>query len=365
MLAPLLSLVLLADAAPDASPQGPSVTAPSPAADRTSTAPALDPVPINPVLDLFGAFDATWPTGGLGTNAFSVPRALGGVEAVTERWRGRLVVEGVYSTEGGALVGTAGDSQVLRVREAFAGYRWRFLEGRVGAIPSPQFAPLEHAWSLRQLSADGLETFHLATPTDFGASVRAWLPAEMGWVSVAVMNGEGVSQRELNRAKNLEFAATVRPATSMRALTLVGAGTLGSTGTAASRADRVGGGVLWDSGWLGAGATAHAFFGLGDDGGRRGVLLQGFAHLLLAERLFVAVRAERLWRDLAASSDDTVTRLLLGTGVRLPGGVDLLVEAQRSQLSDLARVSLPGAEATSVRLVARLTPFTSTLEDWR
>lgn len=326
---------------------------------------ALGPVELTPQLDLFGSFEGDFPADAKSYNRFAVPRALAGLEVHAEGVRGRLLVEGVYSTEGGALIGTAGDSEVIRLREAWGGYRWRFLEARLGVIPDPQFAPLEHAWAFRQLAPDGLEAFHLASPADFGASLRGWLPADFGWVALAITNGEGYGQRELNTGKNLTLAANVRPVPALKQLEVVATGVLGSSGVGNTRADRLGGGVLWDGGWVGAGVTAHAFWGLADDGGRRGLLLQAFARVQLFERLLLAVRGEHLWRDFSATADDSVSTLAAGAGVRLGYGCELFAEYERDALSPLARASLPGADVNAVRVVVRLNPFLSQLEDWR
>jgi hypothetical protein len=350
------------------------------AADEVSNAPApapssevptlpssfkLGPLQISPQLDLFGSFEGLWPNGAPSYDTFAVPRALAGLELSAEGFRGRFLLEGVYSTDGGALIGTAGDSEVLRLREAWGGYRWRFLEARLGVIPDPQFAPLEHAWAFRELTADGLEAFHLVPPADFGASLRAWLPGDFGWIALAVTNGEGYGQRELNNGKNVTLAATVRPVPSMRPLEVVASGVLGSTGVGNTRSDRLGGGVLWDDGWLGAGVTAHAFWGLDDDGGRRGLLLQAFARAQLFDRLLLAVRGQHLWRDFSASSDDSVTTVAAGVGARLGYGFEVFAEYERDALSPVARAAIPGGDVNVVRVVARLNPFLSHLEDWR
>ncbi len=362
----VVSLLLLGAAWPaGAQPAAAQTTGGATPAASPSATLTLGPLALTPSVDLFGAFDARWPTDASRYDAFTVPRALAGFEVSGLGLRGRLLMEGVYSTEGGALVGTAGDSEVLRLREAWGGYRWRFLEARLGMIPSPLFAPLEHAWALRELAADGIEAYGLAHPADLGASLRAWLPADFGWVALSATNGEGYTQRELNRGKSFDLSLTLRPVRSLRPLELVANGTLGSTGLAQTRADRLGGGVLWDDGWLGAGATAHAFFGLEDDGGRRGLLLQGFVRARFFDRLLVAVRADHLWRDFSAAGDDSSTTLVLAVGAQLWPGVELMAEYQREALSPLARSALPGTDANVVRVVARLDPFASQLEDWR
>jgi len=370
-----LSLLLLAGEPVPAAEEAPPPPAEAPAtraaAVRSTPSPpaspffTLGPLTLSPWLDVFGSFEGDWPTGAASYNHFAVPRSLAGLELSAEGFRGRFLIEGVYSTDNGALIGTAGDSIVLRLREAWGGYRWRFLEARLGVIPDPQFGPLEHAWGFRELSPDGLEAFRLVAPADFGASLRAWLPAELGWVALSVTNGEGYGQRELNTGKNLTLSATVRPLSFARQLEVVGSGVIGSTGLAQTQANRLGGGVLWDGDWLGAGVTAYGFWGLDDDGGRRGLLLEGFARAQLFERLLLAVRGERLWRDFSASSDDSITTFIAGVGVRVGFGLELFAEYERDALSPLARASLPGADLNTVRVVARLNPFVSHLEDWR
>lgn len=83
----------------------------------------LDDLHWRPQVDLFAEYQWQQARGAPAFNAFNVPRAQLGVEA---EWRGviaRVLFEGVYSTQGGALIGTAGDSIVARLREDWDGYQ--------------------------------------------------------------------------------------------------------------------------------------------------------------------------------------------------------------------------------------------------
>lgn len=313
---------------------------------------ALDPPHFTPLLDAFGAFDARFAPGAPAETVFSVPRVQVGVEG---EWRGaqaRVLVEGVYATRGGALLGVAGDSLAVRVREAWAGYRWRFLEARLGLISSLLIPELERAFHFRELTADGLEVHGLVAAADYGARVTAHLPLELGWVGVALTNGEGYTARELNPGKNVELAAAVHPLPRGAAspLSVVGLASFGSTGLPAVTTSRYGGGVQWSDAVFGAGVNAFAAQGLFGDMARRGLLVQAFARATLFDRLLLAGRVSWLRRDLAG--DDSFTAWLVGAGVKA-AFVDLFLAWEQTMLFGSARTALPGLEAGALRIVVR------------
>lgn len=287
-------------------------------------------------------------------NAFNVPRVQLGLEAEWRGVRGRLLVEGARSTEGGALIGTAGDSVIVRLREGWAGYRWRFLEARLGMIAMPVIAELERAFAFRALTADGLEVHRLYAPADLGATLRASF--DFGWLALTAANGEGYTFRELDAGKNVELTAVGKPLAflSRPQLELMVSGRVGSTGIAGNRSDRLGGGVLWAGEKLGAGVTAFYARGLRDDSGLRALLLQAFVRGKLFDHLLLAVRVHRLQRDLDASGDDSLTELLASAGARIVGPLDVFLCFQKTWASPLARAAQPGIDAWGGRLVVRL-----------
>ncbi len=189
----LLTLLVLAqaDAVPDAgSGPGPLITV-----DAGVITIAQSPLTWTPIVDAFGEFLARSPRDGVPFNAFSVPRVQAGLEAGWKGASARVLVEGVYATQGGALIGVAGDSVVVRLREAWGGYRLFFLEAQLGLVPTLVVPEVERAFLFRELSADGLESYRIKAPADFGANLRAHLPGKYGWVGVSVTNGEGYTSR--------------------------------------------------------------------------------------------------------------------------------------------------------------------------
>lgn len=312
-------------------------------------APTLE---LEGLVDSFAEYTARFPTEGVQTNTFSVPRVQAGAQATYGDARARVLLEGVYASQGGALLGVAGDSVVARLREAWAAYRWRFLEAQLGMLPTLVVPEVERAFLFRQLSPDGLEVYRIKAPADFGLTVKAHLPEGYGWVGASVTNGEGYAQRELNPGKDLEVAAAVHPLPRAWAapLTVMGLFMLGTSGTASAKANRFGGGILWQSEALGLGVTAVYVDGWLDDGGRRGLLGQAFARGTLWSWLLLAARAQWFKRDLLV--DDDVIELMGAVGVKA-GPLELMLAVQRTVLSGIARTALPGVDATELRVVAR------------
>jgi hypothetical protein len=324
---------------------------PAPVEAVDAGVPALELPTLTPFVDAFGAFEARMPSDSAAWNAFEVPRVHLGLGA---QWRGveaKVLVEGVYATQGGALVGVAGDSLVARLREAWAGYRWNFLEARLGLVPTLMMPEQEKAWRFRSLSADALERFALQSPADFGVTLSATLPRGYGLVAVAVTNGEGYASRELNPNKNVEVLAVVHPLPVLAApLAVHGVAMVGSQGLPAATTNRFGGGVAWSGEALGAGVDAYAVQGLLADGGRRGVMVQAFARGTLFEHLLLAGRLAWLSRD--ATRDDTQLEVLGAVGFGL-GPLESFVAVGHTFLSGAAKGALPGVEGTDVRVVAR------------
>lgn len=311
----------------------------------------LGDLKFTPLVDAIAEYGARWPSEAPSFNAFSVPRIHAGLEA---EWRGaqaRVLLESVYATQGGALLGVAGDSLVLRLREAWGGYRWRFLEARLGVIPTLTVPELERAWHFRQLAADGLETFRLVPPADLGASLRAHL-GDFGWAGVTLTNGEGYTSRELNPSKNVEVAAAIHPLPkgSLAPLSLLASVNAGSAGLPEVATIRYGGALLWNGERFGAGASVFALRGQLADSKRLGWLGQGFLRAKLFEHLLLAARATYWNRELG--TDDGQLDLVGSVGVALPL-VEVMVAVDRTVLMGAARNALPGVDGLGVRLVVR------------
>lgn len=353
----LLFCASVASAQDSTAPAAAPPSGPADAGVVTSSGPLLpDGFAWSPVAEVFGEYQLRSATG-LGVfHVFDVPRVQLGLEAQWQGASARVLLEGTRSTEGGALLGTAGDSVVVRLREGFGGYQWRWLDAKLGMIAMPVVAELERAFRFRALTPDGLERYRLQSPADLGASIRLTLPYEFGWAAVTAVNGEGYTFREINNGKNLDVSALVKPfaLTAAAPLGVLMSARWGTSGLGSVRSDRFGGGVMWSAPWLGIGATAFYAVGVADDGGLRALLAQAFARGMLFERLLWAVRVHWLKRDLDASADDSLTELLAGVGFKVAGPLEVFACFQKSWLSPIARASLPGVEATSGRLVVRI-----------
>lgn len=305
-----------------------------------------------PRADGFGEFTARFPSEGPAHNAFSAPRILAGLDAAWLGATARVLLEGAYATSGGALIGVSGDSVVIRLREAWGGYQWRFLEGRLGLVPTLAIPELERAFRFRELAADGLESTRLLAPADFGATLKVQLPLALGWLGAALTNGEGYTSRELNPGKNLEFTALLHPLARTRGapLEVVLLGVVGSTGLPAIASTRVGGGVQWSSPRLGAGVSGFYARGLLSDSGREGAVAQGFVRATLFGHLLLAARAQ--WYQRSLTADDAVFDGLLGLGGSI-AFLEAFVSWARTLAVGAARTALPGLDAHELRVVLR------------
>ena len=315
------------------------------------TADAGLPLPtFTPRADVIGDYTAHFPSEGPALNTFSVPRAQVGVDAQWLDASARVLLEGAYATTGGALVGVSGDSVVIRLREAWGGYRWRFLEGRLGLVPALAIPELERGFRFRGLAADGLESARFLAPADFGATLRVHLPLELGWLGASLTNGEGFTSRELNPGKNLELTALVRPLAG-HPLELIALGAVGSTGLPEIPTTRVGGGVQWTGANFGAGLSGFYARGLLSDATRAGLMLQGFVRATLFDHLLLVARAQ--WFQRSISGDDSVFDALLGIGGSVAFLEAFFAWARTLTLGD-ARTALPGLDAHELRVVLRV-----------
>ncbi|MBL8744543.1 MAG: hypothetical protein JNK04_25720, partial [Myxococcales bacterium] len=133
---------------------------------------------------------------------FELPRAHARIDAAFEGARARVMVEGVRSASEGSLLGVAGDSFVLRLREAWVAYTaWDIVETRLGLVPTMTIGPVESLWGMRMVAPTAIERAGLLSPADLGGTLRGLFPKGFGWVGAGAYNGEGYTQRELNRGK--------------------------------------------------------------------------------------------------------------------------------------------------------------------
>ncbi|MGE0324320.1 MAG: hypothetical protein AB7S68_18535 [Polyangiaceae bacterium] len=361
----------------------PAQTAPSPAegapaaptyegraAPPTSAGRKLEGVTLTPGLEVFAQYayrrtetqDAAGASSSEWIHEFDVPRVHLSLTAETDQVMGRVLVEAVRSAENGALVGVSGDSLVARLREGYGGYRGvSWLEVNAGLIPTLTLPELEGTWMLRAVGAAPQEEAGLLSPADIGGSARVLLPgsgpeadSSYGWIGAAAYNGEGYTNRELNRGKNFELAASIHPVSSgmLRALAMFAGYTKGSKGTGLSRSDRATGALLWQGTFLRAGAGFTYAWGLRDSGSTRSWMIDGFANLTPWKGLIAALRASN-WRR-STATDDSILSLTGAVGWEFDPALQTFLAVTRSLPSDDAQAALPDSDYLEARAVARV-----------
>ncbi len=365
-------------AAPEPAPVAPAPAAPKPAAEPAPVedpsvtwslsgarasfplVDGADPLVIAAHLSVFAQYVLSIRSEEAGTewfHDFELPRAHARLDASFEGAHARVTVEGVRSASEGALVGVAGDSFVLRLREAWADYvAWEHLEVRLGLLPTMTIGPIEDLWAMRMIAPTGIERAGLGSPVDLGATVRGLLPLALGWVGVGAYNGEGYDRRELNRGKNLEIAAELHPFATLEGgepFTVTGSYVSGSSGTALARADRVTAGLGWEGDVLRGGATLTYAFGVRDAGDQEAMVAEGFLRVRPIPRLELGADVMGFLRD-RADGDDWVVTLTGAAGYFIvdPLGVFLAVDGQL--FGPAALEALPGQDDVRVRLITAI-----------
>ncbi len=359
-LAGAFSLVALPAAAEDEGPAKEDAAPVGHAAPPTEAA-THGPGPVRAGLEVFAQYsyknyagpakNQTW------YHAFDVPRVHGAVEGELENVRGRVVVEATRSASDGALIGVAGDSLVLRIREAYASYRVvKPLELAAGVLPTLTVPELDGTWMLRAIAPSGLEANGLLTPADVGARSRADLPDGYGWVAAAAYNGDGYTSRELNRGKTFEGAGELHPLPlgSLQPLGVFASYVAGSTGTSSARADRVTGGLVWQDGRVRGGAFFTNAWGVAQLGTQRAMLLSVFARVEPVSKLLVGARVDHAIRDADVKPSDTITSIWGTVGYRVLSPLEAFLALTRSIPTTRAESEVPGSNAWELRAVTRV-----------
>ncbi|MDC3959903.1 hypothetical protein KEG38_38980 [Polyangium jinanense] len=367
---------MIASAAPSAAQETPApatasapARAPAPASARAPdfdgtaappTAAGTTGLKVTPGLEMFAQYAVRWTATEPGQRSwfhlFEVPRVHGAITGEFGPAMGRVVLEGVRSASEGALIGVAGDSIVLRLREAWAGVKYSsWFVFAAGVVPTLTVPELEGTWRLRVVGPAPIEQTGMLSPADLGATARVNLPRKYGFVAVGAYNGEGYTNRELNRGKNIEIAASVHPAPggAARPLAIFGSYVVGSSGTGLSRADRLTGSVLWQGTRVRAGASVTHAWGLADDGARRSLLVDGFVRIEPVDRLMFGLRGAYWDRDLGGVGD-TVATLTGSVGYRVAQPLEGHVAVTRQAPGDVARAALPGSDFWELRLASRV-----------
>jgi len=319
------------------------------------------PFAFEPGVQLFGEYRLTLPKGADYFHEFDVPRAWAWMSFRASDVVGRVLLEATRAGGEGSLIGVGGDSLVLRLREAWAGYRFADLvELRIGVVPLPTNMMLTAIWGNRALAPIGLRQlgpYVLIQPSDLGATARLDIPGEWGTVVAALTNGEGYAARELNRGKTFELAAQLQPLAPFRALrplTLTLAFQNGSTGTGSARANRWVGGLAWADPRWGVGVESAWILGLEDRGDREAVLLEAWGRVEPID-VFPLLLAAR-FSYLRADTQDGATMSSLVTftgaiGVRVAAPLRVFVAVDTRLADDVFASAVPGLERTNLRLV--------------
>jgi hypothetical protein len=288
---------------------------------------------------------------------FDVPRVHGAVEGDYGPLFGRVLVEGVRSASEGALAGVAGDSILLRVREAYGAYRLgHVLEVRAGVIPELTIPELDGTWMMRAVSASPQETSNLYVPGDIGASAVAKIPDHWGWVGVAAYNGEGYAQQELNEGKNVELAGEIHPVhmPGLLPLAVFASYTSGSTGTESARANRATAGLLYQGARVRAGVDYSYGWGVGTNGTQDSTITDAFVRVEPVSRLLVGARVSYWLRNANAVGEDTETSVTGTVGWRFGDPLEAFVAVTRAFASTEAQSEDAGSDYTELRFVAHV-----------
>lgn len=287
---------------------------------------------------------------------FELPRAHAAIEGEYQGAKGRVVLEATRSAAEGALLGVAGDSFVMRVREAYAGYRaFDMLEISAGVVPTLTIPNLDGTWMMRAVAPSVLEQNGLLASADLGARAKLDLPAGYGFLAVGAYNGEGYTSRELNRGKNIEGALEIHPVPrgALAPLGVFASFSGGSTGTTLARANRLVSGLVWQGARVRGGAIfAHAW-GLADLGTAKALALSAFVRVEPVDRLYLGARFDHVVRDTVADPLDAKSTVWGTVGYRILDPLEGFVAIARSVPTRRAEDEAPGQNFWDLRVVGR------------
>ncbi|MCA9611477.1 MAG: hypothetical protein KC586_01840 [Myxococcales bacterium] len=302
------------------------------------------------VLPADGANERSW------FHVFELERTLAWLGARYGDLEARVMLEAVQGADEAGLLAVAGDSMVLRVREAWMGYElFDRVRIRAGIVPELTQPFVESVESLRPIGKGPHERFGLLAPADAGANVTVQLPLQLGEVGAGVYSGESYRSRELNRGKSTELFVRLRPLATIEALRplVVGGGYfLGSEGAGSARANRATVLLGWDSPWLKVGGSFTHAQGFAGNGSRTGWLVHGFARLELLNRLLLGARVVHFRRN-ADASDDTVSSYQGTVGVRVVEPLETYLVLTQNVAGERAAAALPGSDSWELSAVVR------------
>lgn len=317
-------------------------------------------VDIEPGLDVIAAY-ALKVTPGEGAaptewyHQFEMARAMPTLRVTAGPATAALTLEGVYSASEGALIGVAGDSFLIRVREARAGYRYKtWVAIDAGIVPTFTVPLLDRAFGLRALGPVSGELTGFTAPADLGVVAKVSLPLGYGFVGAGAYNGEGYTNRELNRGKNIEVAALFHPMPRgvLAPLGVYGAYVNGSSGTGSARADRVTAALLWEGERVRGGAAFTYALGVRDDGSREAASIDWSLRGEPIERFILGARGFVYLRDVKADDDRLISITGL-VGFRVIAPLETFLALTRQLPEAATRSALPGSDFWEGRAAAR------------
>jgi len=269
----------------------------------------------------------------------------------------RVMIEAVPGADEAGLLAVAGDSIVLRVREAWAGYRlFDRVRLRAGIVPELTQPTIEDVEGLRPIGKGPHERFSLLAPTDAGANVVVELPLGLGEVGAGMYSGESYRSRELNRGKSTELYLRLRPLAFLEAakpLVVAGSYFLGSEGAGSARANRATVLLAWDATWLKVGGSFTHAQGFAGAGSRVGWLAHGFARVELVDHLILGARVTHFRRDVD-DDEDTVTTYQGTVGARIVDPLEAYLVITRNVAGARAEAALPGSDSWELTALLRL-----------
>jgi hypothetical protein len=331
----------------------------APLAAPPATAAGSSGLNVRPGLEAFAQYGVrltNTDSGELETfHAFDVPRVHASLQGEYDHARARLVVEAVRSASEGSLLGVAGDSILLRVREAYGGWSSARVEVRAGVVPTLTVPEIESTWGLRAVTPTPLEATRLISPADLGVTARVALPGGRGSVALGAYNGDGYAQREFNRGKNLEAMVLLRPlpGTVMEPLGVLVSYVLGTSGLGDTRADRFTAALLWRGQRVRGGASFTWAFGADDRSDREAWLAEAFVAAEPVASLLLGARVLRWQRDTQVDTD-RVTSLVGTVGWRVARPWEVFLAVTRSIPGGRAALALPGSDHWDLRAVSRV-----------
>lgn len=326
-------------------------------ATRVASGPAIVG-PLTLGAELFATYTHRWSGEPSSTedDRFDLGRLHVGARYESGRVVARVVVEGVRSSTDGALIGVAGDSFVLRAREAYAELRLPLdVALRAGMVPTLTIPEIEGTWMLRAVSAVPLEQWRFASPADLGAQVRWAFPKRFGALAASITNGEGYASREMDTRKSGEVALTVRPLAwlDVPELAILASASRGTIGASSARNDRATAALLWQGRSLRAGVSYALAWGLAGDGTLRPTLLEAFTAAEPFHDVLLGLRVARTELDTASATEAAVDALLASAGYRIAPELEVHVAGEASRTNDAARLAQPGADRTELRAIVR------------